>query len=67
MDAACSRLGICLPPKAKEALKERSDLSANEFVRAFMAAEGIVPVHLESHEHFRPSLKLYSQHVSDFQ
>ena len=64
MDAACSKLGFCPPPKAKEALKERSDLSSKDFIRVFIAAEGIEPVHLESYEHFEPLMRLYRKHVS---
>jgi hypothetical protein len=65
LDAACSNLGFCLPPKAQEALKESSDLSPKEFIRAVIAAEGIDPVHLESYEHFGPLMPLYQEHISD--
>lgn len=65
MDAACSKLGFCLSPEAKEALKQRLKLSSKEFVREFIASEGIKPAHLESYEHFGPLLKLYHQHVLD--
>ena len=65
MDAACSRLGFCLPRKVKDTLRERSDLAPKDFVGAVIAAEGIDPVHLESHECFKPLLNLFHQHVSD--
>jgi hypothetical protein len=65
LDAACRTLGFCLPPKAQEDLVERSDLSSKDFVSAVIAAEGIEPVHLETYEHFRPLMDLYSKHILD--
>ena len=65
LDAACSKLGFCLPLEAQEALRESSDLSPREFIRAVIAAEGIEPVHLESYEHFGPLMGLYRKHISD--
>lgn len=65
LDAACSKLGFCLPPTAKAELKLRTDLSSREFVRAVIAAEGIETVDLESYEYFKPLLALYHQHVLD--
>ena len=66
LDAACGKLGFCLPPKAQEALKKRSDLSPKQFIRAVIVAEGVDPVHLESYEHFEPLMRLYQKHISDF-
>ena len=65
MDAACRKLGFCLSPKVKETLKERSDLSSKDFIRAVIAAEGIELIHLESYEHFKPLMSLYRKHISD--
>ena len=63
LDAACHRLGFCLPSLVKEALVERSELTPKGFVKAVIEAEGIKPVHLESYEHFKPLMALYRDHI----
>lgn len=63
--AACTQLGICVPPGDEAKLVRRTDLGPEEFIRLALELEGLEPLHLESYEHFRTLRDLYKTHVED--
>ncbi|MEM1299139.1 MAG: hypothetical protein AAGH68_07635 [Pseudomonadota bacterium] len=65
MDAACRRLGFCLPEDARERLMNGPRLNPRDFLEALIKAEGIDPIYLERYELYKPLLEIYRRFLPE--